>query len=171
MFKSEQYIDVVKHYTQLYSSVEGKLQTRTENSLSLSHTHLFVGVHGCVGEEGVFLDLCRCLVLVVGTAAAQSELWVPVDQLLWCVEHREMNVVEHRDSSVNVVGHRKTLVNVVKPLVNVAGYRIVRMSCWCVFYTQWNASNTDTNGTEESVLLVRCPYFGGCILWAEKGPF
>ena len=37
-----------------------------------------------------------------------------------------MNVVEHRDSSVNVVGHRKTLVNVVKPLVNVAGYRIVR---------------------------------------------
>ena len=87
MFKSEQYIDVVKHYTQLYSSVEVKLQTHTENSLSLSHTHLFVGVHGCVGEEGVFLDLCRCLVLV-GTAAAQSELGVPVDQLcgVWSTE-------------------------------------------------------------------------------------
>ena len=51
------------------------------------------------------------------------------------VEHREMNGAEHRETSVNVVGHRKTLVNVVKPLVNVAGYRIVRMSCWCVFYT------------------------------------
>ena len=26
---------------------------------------------------------------------------------------------------------------------------------------QWNSSNQDTNGTEESVLLVRCPHFRG----------
>ena len=44
-------------------------------------THLFVRVHGNVGEEGVVLDLAHSLVAVGSTAAAQSELWVSVDHL------------------------------------------------------------------------------------------
>ena len=44
-------------------------------------THLFVRVHGSVGEEGVVLDLAHGLVAVGSTAAAQSELWVSVDHL------------------------------------------------------------------------------------------
>ena len=53
--------------------------------------YLFVRVHGSVGEEGVFLDL-RDRLVSVGTAAAQSELWVSVDQL-WVVGSGEWVVV------------------------------------------------------------------------------
>ena len=43
--------------------------------------HLFVGIHGSVGEEGMLFDLGHSL-FTVGTAAAESELWISVYHLL-----------------------------------------------------------------------------------------